>query len=73
MSGIHEVRVATVRVSVDFPNAEGIWVTVIHVYDNESLADALAEASKEILDNLALDAGRLYSPPIVATGAASLG
>jgi hypothetical protein len=49
-----------VRVSVDFPGAEGIWVVAVPVHDGERISRALGEATEMLLESLARDAGRLY-------------
>ena len=53
-------RTATVKVSIDFPDAEGVWVSSVPVYERDSITDAIAEVSKMLTDSLARDAGELY-------------
>ena len=54
-------QIATVRVCVDFPDAEGIWVTSEPVYSGDSISRAIERAGQSVLDGLAKDAGQLYA------------
>lgn len=62
-----EGQIANVRVSVDFPGAEGCWVTSTPVYDGlhegplSSVPAALTHAVESVLRDMTLDAGRLLA------------
>jgi hypothetical protein len=54
-------EIATVTVSVDFPGAEGIWVTRYPVYEGESITETIKKCGDSCIDNLARSAGELYA------------
>ena len=53
--------IATIRLCVDFPDAEGIWVQIKPLYAGDSISDSLESLSKRMIDSLSMSAGSLYA------------
>ena len=51
---------ATIRLQIDFPDAENVWVVTLPVYDNMILTEKIDQARDWILTSLAESAGKMY-------------